>query len=141
MGAQIVALFVSAKNREPLTARREATALADRGIEGDRHALPGNRRSVLFMPLEVLDQFHLRPGDVREQVTTRGVDLHALPVGARLHAGEAEFELMGPCAPCERMDELRPGLQAALEGRRGRFARVVTAGRFAVGDALRIEAP
>ncbi len=137
----VVAIFVSTANRVPLIPKERANALADRGLEGDRHAKSGSRRSVLFMPQEVLDEFGLRPGDVREQVTTRGLDLHALPVGTRFRAGAAAFELLGPCAPCERMDELRPGLQEALEGRRGRFARVLTPGALSVGDALVIEPP
>jgi MOSC domain-containing protein YiiM len=39
------------------------------------------------------------------------------------------------------MDELRMGLQSELEGRRGRFARVVRAGAFSVGDSLTAEPP
>src|SRR5437667_9110857 len=130
----IVALFVSTANRGPLTPKERVNALADRGIEGDRHAKPGSRRSVLIMPAEILDSFGLAPGDVREQVTIRGLDIHTLPDGARLSAGNVVLELMGPCAPCERMEELEPGLQATLEGRRGRFARVAIPGSFAVGD-------
>jgi hypothetical protein len=37
------------------------------------------------------------------------------------------------------MERIRPGLRAALEGRRGRFVRVLSAGTFAVGDPLLIE--
>jgi len=141
MSATVVALFVSTGNRIPLTPRSSVNALEDRGIEGDRHALPGNRRSVLIMSQEILDTLGLAPGDVREQVTVRGLDLHALAHGTRLRVGGARLELVGPCAPCERMEELRTGLQAALEGRRGRFARVVGPGSFAVGDALAVEPP
>jgi hypothetical protein len=39
------------------------------------------------------------------------------------------------------MNELKPGLRAALEGRRGRFVRVVQAGSFAVGDAIAVAPP
>jgi len=39
------------------------------------------------------------------------------------------------------MDEIRPGLQDLLAGRRGRFVRVAVAGSFAVGDALIVEPP
>jgi MOSC domain-containing protein YiiM len=91
------------------------------------------------MEREVLDQLGLRPGDVREQVTVSGLDLNALPLGARLRIGTAVLEVGDPCAPCERMDEVRPGLQQTLEGRRGRFVQVILAGSFAVGDAIAIE--
>jgi MOSC domain-containing protein YiiM len=141
MGAQVVALFVSTASRVPLHAKQSVQALENRGVEGDRHAKPGSKRAVLLMTQEILDQFGLKPGDVREQVTVRGLDLHGLPNGTKLSVGAAVLELMGPCAPCERMDELRQGLQSELEGRRGRFARVVRAGTFAVGDPLTAEPP
>jgi MOSC domain-containing protein YiiM len=139
--SSIVALFVSTASRVPLTPRQSVNALQDRGIEGDRHAKPGNRRSVLIMEQEILDSFGLAPGDVREQVTIRGLDVHALAEGTRLRAGGAVLELLHRCDPCERMEELRPGLQTALERRRGRFARVVSAGALAVGDAIEVERP
>ena len=141
MPPTVVALFVSTANRVPLTAKQQVNAVENRGIEGDRHAKPGSRRSVLIMPQEILDSFGLEPGDVREQVTVRGLDVHGLADGTRLRVGAAVLELMKPCAPCERMEELKPGLQVALEGRRGRFARVVTPGAFAVGDVLAVEPP
>jgi MOSC domain-containing protein YiiM len=141
MPASVVALFVSTASRKALTGRQRVEALENRGIEGDRHALPGNRRAVLLMSQEILDSFGLAPGDVREQITVRGLDLHALAAGTRLRIGSAVLELAGPCAPCERMEELRPGLQAALEEQRGRFARVVTPGSLAVGDVLTLVPP
>jgi MOSC domain-containing protein YiiM len=141
MSARVVALFVSTANRVPLDARQSVQALENRGVEGDRHAKPNSKRAVLLMAEEILDQFGLKPGDVREQVTVRGLDLHGLPSGTRLTVGDAVLELMGECEPCERMDELRQGLKAELRGQRGRFARVVRAGPFSVGDSLTAEPP
>jgi MOSC domain-containing protein YiiM len=34
------------------------------------------------------------------------------------------------------MEEIRPGLQAELEGRRGMLARVVETGEVSIGDEL-----
>jgi MOSC domain-containing protein YiiM len=141
MSATVVALHLSHASRAPLDAVASARALPDRGLEGDRHAKPGSRRSVLVVEQEVLDHFGLAPGDIREQVTVRGLDLNALAAGTRLAIGTAVLEVAGPCAPCERMDELRPGLRAQLEGRRGRFVRVLEAGTVAVGDAIRVRPP
>ena len=93
------------------------------------------------MEQEVLDRFGLAPGAVREQVTVRGLELMTLVFGSRLRIGSARLEVAGPCAPCERMNELKAGLRQELEGRRGRFARIVEAGSFAVGDAITVEPP
>ncbi len=40
------------------------------------------------------------------------------------------------CDPCHRMDELRPGLRAELDGKRGMLAHVVEGGEIALGDAI-----
>jgi MOSC domain-containing protein YiiM len=42
------------------------------------------------------------------------------------------------CDPCSRMDEIRPGLQAELEGRRGMLARVLETGEVAAGDEVEL---
>jgi MOSC domain-containing protein YiiM len=141
VSAAVVALHASTQNRAPLTVLERAMAVENRGIDGDRHSKPGNRRAVLFMEQEVLERFGLAPGDVREQVTVRGVKLADLVFGSRMAIGEALFEIAGPCAPCERMEELQPGLQRALDGQRGRFARVVRGGSLRIGDPITIEPP
>ena len=141
MTPTVVAVHTSTKNRAPLTPHERAVAVEEHGIEGDRHSLRGNRRAVLFVESEVLDQFGLAPGDVREQVTVSGLPLAELVFGSRLQIGEAVFEVAGLCAPCERMEELQPGLEQKLEGRRGRFVRVVRGGSFRVGDPISVQPP
>ena len=126
--------------RQPMKAVENASFKAGLGIEGDRHAASvGVRasRQVLLMDQETIDALGLDPGDVRENVTTRGIALAELTPGQRLALGdEAVVEITGPCAPCARMDEVRPGLQAELEGRRGLLATVVRDGLVKVGDAV-----
>ena len=57
-------------------------------------------------------------------------------IGQRVRAGGAEFEITMVCDPCHRMDELREGLRAELDGKRGMLARVVASGEVAVGDEI-----
>ena len=139
--ATVVALHASTANRVPLAALQQATVIENRGLDGDRHSLPNNRRALLLMTQESLDEFGLRPGEVREQVTVRGLDLHGLPPGSRLKVGGALLEVAGLCAPCERIEELGAGLQTKMDGRRGRFVRVVEGGDIRVGDAIVVEPP
>jgi MOSC domain-containing protein YiiM len=42
------------------------------------------------------------------------------------------------CEPCHRMDELRQGLRAELDNKRGMLARVVESGDVAIGDAVEL---
>jgi MOSC domain-containing protein YiiM len=139
MSGSVVALHLSHASRAPLTPVARAEALENRGLDGDRHARPGNRRSILLMEQEVLDQHGLAAGDVREQVTMQGLDLVGLAPGSRLRIGGALLEVGMPCDPCQRMDELRPGLRAQFQGRRGRFVQVVEGGTVSVGDPVQIQ--
>ena len=142
MGTPIVAaLHLSIGSRKPLVPVERVNALLEQGLEGDRHVKAGGRRTILLVEQEVLDRFGLAPGAVREQVTVRGLALMQLVFGSRLRIGSATLEVAGPCAPCERMNELGPGLRDELEGRRGRFVRVVEAGSFGIGDAITAEPP
>jgi MOSC domain-containing protein YiiM len=51
------------------------------------------------------------------------------------------IEITMECDPCSRMDEIKPGLMAALtpDWRGGVLGRVLVDGRIAVGDDVRIE--
>jgi len=135
----VVALPFTTGSREPLVPVASVRAEPDQGLMGDRTRRP--HRAVLLMEQETLERFGLEPGAVREQVTVRGITLADLPPLSRVRIGTAVLETGGMCAPCERMNELKPGLRAELEGRRGRFFRVVEAGAFAVGDPITVLPP
>ena len=90
------------------------------------------------MDEETLSAFGLAAGMVKENITTRGIDLKTIAPGTRLVIGSAVLELTKSCTPCSRMDEIRPGLREALEGQRGMLARVVEGGMLRVGDPIEI---
>jgi MOSC domain-containing protein YiiM len=119
----------------------EVQAVAELGFVGDAHAKQRSRRQLLLMAIDDLAHFGLKPGDVRENITVAGLDLMTLATGQRLRIGEAVLEITYACEPCERMDELRPGLRAAIDGRRGMLARVVASGVIRVGDAITLVVP
>jgi MOSC domain-containing protein YiiM len=114
-------------------------AIADLGLEGDSHAKQGSARQVLFMDEETLNAFGLSAGIVRENITTRGIELHALAIGSRVRVGDAVFEITKYCVPCEFIEDMKPGLRAAMENQRGMLARVIQGGALRVGDKIEIE--
>ena len=137
----VVAMRLCVGHREPMREVESAEMVEGYGIEGDRHAVSRGartRRQVLLMDVETLGDFGLEGGQTRENVTTRGIDLHALPAGSRIALGdEAVVELTGFCDPCGRMDEIRGGLREAMVDRRGMLATVVAGGVVRVGDAVK----
>jgi len=112
-------------------------AIAGQGLEGCAHANPP-KREVLFVSKEHLDSVGVEPGAIRENLTVEGDDVEQWPIGQRVRAGEAVFEITMVCDPCHRMNELRLGLRAELEGKRGMLARVVEGGEVAVGDEVEL---
>jgi MOSC domain-containing protein YiiM len=139
--ATVIGLQVCQRTRQPMTPVASARALENLGLEGDRHAKPDSKRQVLLIETETLERFGLRVGEVKENITTRGIALMNLPVGTRLRVGDAILEITGVCHPCERMEELRPGLRETLSGQRGMLARVAQSGTLHVGDAILVETP
>ena len=135
--AELVGIWRSPKRREPMEAIDRARVFENEGVEGCAHRR-GGKRNVLFVAIEDLESLDITPGAVKENFTVRGADVMRWPVGQRLEIGDAEFEISMVCDPCELMDEIRPGLQAQLEGKRGMLARVLTTGDVAVGDEIRL---
>ena len=76
----------------------------------------------------------------RANLLVEGLDLPQR-AGAILRIGAVRLEITTECDPCERMDALLPGLQAALrpDWRGGACARVLSAGMVRVGDTIDIE--
>lgn len=104
--------------------------LAGLGVAGDAHLgatvkhrsrvardpSQPNLRQVHLMHAELLDAlrgagFDVAAGQLGENITTRGIDLLALPVGAVLRIGdEAAIEITGLRNPCVQIDRFAPGL-------------------------------
>ena len=144
--------------------------VAGLGVEGDAHAgetvkhrsrvrqdpAQPNLRQVHLLHAELHDElaaagFDVAPGGLGENVTTRGVDLLALPAGTRLRLGNsAVLEVTGLRNPCAQLDGIQPGLMAATLSRdeQGELVRkagvmsvVVESGEVRPGDTVRLEVP
>ena len=125
------------RNTAQATPHERRRAIPGEGLEGCAHGNPP-KREVLFVSSEHLDSVGVEPGAIRENLTVEGTDVQEWPIGQRVKAGEALFEITMVCDPCHRMDELREGLRAELDDKRGMLARVVESGDVAVGDAVEL---
>jgi len=95
--------------------------------------------------------FTLRPGDMGENVTTAGIDLLALPRGARLQIGpDALVEVTGLRNPCAQINAFEPGLLKTMVGhddkgqvirKAGIMAIVLQSGVIRPGDTITVTLP
>ncbi|HZP19228.1 MAG TPA: MOSC domain-containing protein [Bauldia sp.] len=163
----VVAVSASPTHSFSKVNRPAIRLLAGLGVEGDAHmgvnvqhrsrdkSLP-NLRQVHLIHSELHDELRLAgfvvgPGDMGENVTTRGLDLLGLPVGTRLRLGdEAVVEVTGLRNPCSQLDAFQPGLMRAVLGRDaegnlvrkgGIMAIVVAGGELRPGAGIGVQLP
>lgn len=172
---RVEAVHISVEHGFSKGAATQIELLSGLGVRGDAHAgvtvkhrsrvaadpSQLNLRQVHLIQAELFDElaargFSVGPGDLGENVTTRGLDLLSLPRGTRLHLGEeALVEVTGlrnPCAQIEAFGVARgqPGLLAAVLDRdehgglirkAGIMGVVLRGGAVQPGDPIRAEFP
>ena len=106
------------------------------GLAGCTHARSGGKRQVLLVDQETLDAMELKPGIIRENITTSGLNVNGLSRGERLRIGCAVLEVTAVCTPCDQLEKIRPGLRRELYGRRGMLCRVIAGGLIQPGDSI-----
>jgi len=134
--ANVLHLFRALQRRLPMEETAEVRALEDSGFEGCAHARTRSPRQVLLMDSETLELMELAPGIIRENITTRGINVNGLNVGERLRVGASKLEISVVCTPCDQLEKIRPGLRRELRGRRGMLCRVIAGGIIRQGDAI-----
>lgn len=140
------------------------------GVEGDAHMgttvkhrsrvrrdpTQPNLRQVHLIHSELHDElraagYDVTPGQMGENITTKGVDLLALPTGSVLRLGSsARIEITGLRNPCLQLDGIHDGLMAAVLGRdeHGEIVRragvmsvVLAGGDVRPDDLIEVELP
>jgi len=144
--------------------------IAGLGVEDDAHqgatvkhrsrvardATQPNLRQVHLIHAELHHElrkggFDLAPGQMGENVTTSGIDLLGLPIGARLHLGkDAVVEVTGLRNPCAQLNKIQSGLMNAtldrdgdgkLIRKAGIMGIVLSGGEVRPGDPIQLELP
>jgi MOSC domain-containing protein YiiM len=170
MTGTVIAVACDGQHRFSKVLQPRIVLVAGHGVEGDAHAgatvqhrsrrkkypeLP-NLRQVHLLHSELFDElaakgFTVGPAEMGENVTTDGIDLLNLPLGARLRlGGSAVVELTGLRNPCFQIDDnigkgaMAATLEKAADGslirKSGVMAVVLEAGEVAAGDAIEIVA-
>jgi MOSC domain-containing protein YiiM len=170
VSAHVAAVAAAADHDFSKTVLPRIMLVAGLGVSGDAHAGvtvkhrsrvainpdQPNLRQVHLVHAELFDDlaergFHLAPGDIGENIVTRGVALLDLPVGTRLRLGaDAVVELTGLRNPCAQLDRFQRGLTKAMIDRgpdgdiirkSGVMAIVVAGGNVVANDAIIVLPP
>jgi MOSC domain-containing protein YiiM len=168
--ARVVAVARNADHRFSKQCAAAVTLVAGLGIAGDAHfgatvqhrsrvakdPTQPNLRQVHLIHCELLEElaaqgFTVAAGDLGENILTSGIDLLALPRGARLHIGKAAvLVITGLRNPCRQIDAFQSGLMHAvldtapdgsLIRKAGVMAVVEKGGDVVAGDTIRVILP
>ncbi len=135
--AWVEAIRIKRAKGQPPTYVRKVRLIADHGLEGDCKAGPGDMQ-VCLLPAEARERMPVANGlctaRFSENIVTRGLATQGLPVGTRLHIGEAILELTVVGKHCHGCD-----LQGCPLAEEATFARVVGGGEVRVGDGFSMD--
>jgi len=146
---RVEAIVVRGAPRDPARYVERTQALAGIGLADDRLGQRGeaelSTRQVTLIQLEHLAVISalarsgpIDPAGLRRNLVVSGINLLALK-NATLRVGEALVQLVGPCQPCSRMEEvIGPGGYAAMRGHGGMTARILEGGAIRVGDVVSV---
>jgi MOSC domain-containing protein YiiM len=166
----VAGVSLSSKHGVGKNAATEINLIEGLGVEGDAHfgstvqhlsrlarnAKAPNLRQVHLVHIELIEElkakgFAVWPGAMGENITTSGLDLLGLTIGAQLALGEAAIvEITGLRNPCFQLDGLQPGLMQATLDRDAAGALVRKLGVMAIvrrggvvrpGDAIGLSIP
>jgi MOSC domain-containing protein YiiM len=135
----LAAIWVKRSHRGPMDAATAGELVAGRGLVGN--ADQGRRRQVTLIEEEIwtalmreLGRSHPTSGR-RANLVLRGLRL-AESRGRELRVGPCVLRINGETRPCERMNEVAPGLRELMKANWGGgvFAEVLVGGPLHVGD-------
>ncbi|MBA4358892.1 MAG: MOSC domain-containing protein [Desulfovibrio sp.] len=112
------------------------------GLVGDAHAGTWHRQLSL-LAVESIEKMRglgldVKPGDFAENITTQGLILHTLPVGARLQLGAVEVEVTQIGKACHTGCAIRQQTGDCVMPREGIFARILNPGEVKAGDPVAV---
>jgi len=140
MSGRVVSVNVSTRTGERKQPQAEVLLAREHGIQGDAHAGDWHRQ-VSLLALESIEKMRARgadvaPGDFAENITTEGVAVHALPVGARLRLGGALVEVTQIGKVCHDRCAIYEQVGDCVMPREGIFVRVLEGASVRPGDAV-----
>ena len=143
MRGEVVGVCVSDRKGIKKTPVGEVEIKENYGIKGDSHASSEYHRQVCFLAEESIgkmrDQgYDVGPGSFAENITTKGLDLLAIPVGAKVRVGEALVEITQKGKECHDGCAVYKEIGACIARTEAIFGRVLKGGRIRPGDMIEV---
>lgn len=138
---RIEAIWIKRAHRGPMDGVSEAMLIAGKGLADNVDR--SRRRQVTLLAREAWARCERDVGAIadpsrrRANIFVSGLELERTR-GRVLTVGSARLVVGGELTPCERMEEVLPGLQSAMRAdwRGGVFAQVLADGLIRVGDII-----
>jgi len=134
----IFKVFIKPDSRLPMVepANGQLNLIRGYGIEGDANSDAFSPRQVLITRYEELDDFKIRPGDLRENIVLKNMPASSFVPGALIRIGESvQIRLTLHCEPCKRIGHLVRSLKE-IEGKRGILGVVLADGEAKIEDPV-----
>jgi MOSC domain-containing protein YiiM len=134
---EVVSVNISAAKGTVKRPVRRIVVRRDYGVDGDAHA--GGARQVSLLDAGEIasaagEGASFSPGDFGENITTGGVALHLLPIGAVLKINSVVLEITGVGKACHHGCAIRRRTGNCIMPSRGVFAKVLEGGEISHGD-------
>jgi MOSC domain-containing protein YiiM len=136
---KLTGIFLKRSHGGLMDEKHEATLATAKGLVGNADS--SRRRQVTLLAAERWAELMrevgatLGPQARRANLILSGINLENTR-GQILRIGICTLKINGETRPCELMEKIAPGLQAAMRARwgGGAYAEVVTGGPIAIGD-------
>ena len=140
---KVAAVSISAEKGVKKKPVPSGELVAGHGLLGDAHA-DGTHRQLSLLDMASIQKMRaqgalVNPGDFAENITTEGICLHELPVGARLAIGEEILlELTQIGKECHSGCAIAKQVGSCVMPKEGVFCRILRGGLVKAGDEIRI---
>ncbi|MFW6111756.1 MAG: MOSC domain-containing protein [Candidatus Bipolaricaulota bacterium] len=142
--AKLLSINTSEEKGEIKTPVPRALVMEDYGIEGDVHAGAPEKQVSLLDKSEIEEMeertgVDLNPGDFAENLTSQGLDLDSVPVGAKISVGDdVKLEVSQIGKTCHDDCVVKDKTGECIMPKKGLFFRVMQGGVISPGDEIEL---
>lgn len=140
---KVVAVSSSVKKGERKQNLTQGELIEGFGLAGDAHA-DGSHRQLSLLALESINFMRnlgadVNPGDFAENITTSGIELHNLPIGAKLKIGDSiVLQVTQIGKECHSGCAIQKQVGKCIMPKRGIFCRILSGGMVKPNDPIEI---